>query len=189
MSWLTNRRRGAGKKDESILPSGYTKLDYVANTSNSYLRPGITISNSDIIEIEFTPSAYSGLKFICGGANTSAGAANFFLATTLQQWQYRPSSAYTFQANVKYRVRLGSGLFEVNGQAINIPKGNISIVSFALFTDYGLDTRRFLGKIHSVKVDGKLNYIPCKGENNNVGFYDTYTKQLYLSQANPFVGG
>lgn len=189
MSWLTNRRMGVEKKDESILPSGYTKLDYVANTSNSYLLPGITISNSDIIEIEFTPSAYSGLKFICGGSNTAAGTANFFLATTLQQWQYRPSSAYTFQANVKYKVRLGSGLFEVNGQVINITKGNINNTQFALFTDNTLDSRRFLGKIHSVKVDGKLNYIPCKNINNSVGFYDTYTKQLYLAKANPFVGG
>ena len=186
MIW--HRRRGVGKK-EDVLPSGYTRLDYVENTSNSYLRPGVYISNDDIIEIEFTPSAYSGLKFICGGANVSSGVKNFFLATTLQQWQYRPSSSYTFSAGTKYKVRFGSGLFEVNGQSKNIDKGSINSVSLALFTDNTLDSRRFLGKIHSVKIEGKINYIPCKDETNNVGFYNTYDKNLYLSQANPFVGG
>lgn len=190
MSWLSLRKRIGGKKKSSILPDGYTLLDSVENTSDSHINDNtIYIDNDDVIEIDFTPSSYSGLKFICG-TNAGAGTTKFFLATTLQQWQYRPSHSYTFAAGTRYNVKLGSGIFVVNGEFQTIQSGNIEDTPFSLFTDTSSDTRRFLGKIHSFKVDGKINLIPCISPTNVVGFYNAVTGRFYGSQStNPFVGG
>lgn len=187
MGYLIYGRRFSNGTD--VLPKEYTILDYVENISTSFIRTGYIINNNDIIEIDFTPSAYTGIKFICGGSNVSVGVNNFFLATTLQQWQYRPSSSFQFKAGKRYNVRFGSGLLEVNGQALSMNKGTISNTTFSLFSDNGADSRRFLGKIHAVNVKGKISFIPCKNSENIIGFYNLYDKLFLKSNSTPFNGG
>ena len=64
MGMMINRRRVMdGKK--GLLPSGYTQLEYIENTSNAYIYTGIDLSVLDRMEVVFSWNNNAGGVIVC----------------------------------------------------------------------------------------------------------------------------
>ncbi len=191
------------EQEEVELPEGYTRLNYVAPAGYQYIDTGIIGADIKrcIYEIEVTGEPSNGghilsttnmyMPFPKGG-NTKVIMANY-----CGNEAKAAQSAYDWQLNTRYKIEFNEGAVYVNDQLLyTLTKGSNNPQKMYMFTYGGTPTDaryRFSGKLYSFKYYDtsdtlRVNYIPCRNSNNEVGLYNTVTGTFKKSSASALVG-
>lgn len=182
---LLRRRFGGNKK--SILPSGYTQLEYLVG-NGAFINAGLRTTNPHKYECELM-WFYLNTRQITG-----ANGGNFFGISNTGEWQNgHPSSQSTgVQANAgqwyhvtQYRLDRPTEL-TVDGILINTYNPtNIENDIYLFNTSTTANTAAKYVAMKYFKVwDGDdlvRHFIPCIDPNNVIGMYDTVNDVFYNS--------
>lgn len=182
-----------------LLPSGYTKLAYLENTTGAFFSLP-TITNNSRVEIYFAPylSLTSGSYSCIFGrdssmqlAYTSAGKASRGNAT---------SSSIYYQEGVVAKVEgcisaiLANAFYKIDDTNINLARASSTGITYFVFAAYSNGNYNAKGKMFSFKMwDASdvliKDLIPCIDPNNVYGMYDIITDTFYSSDnQNAFTG-
>ena len=187
----------------SILPSGYTQLDYIENTSNAFifLPP---ISSGTKIETYFAPDLNNIPRTygcICGVdsnlqiAFLPAGKANVGNATSLNVFYTNGVKA---KVNATFDASSSNSAYIVNDVNTNLHRAYTSTYKFAVFGASSNNTSATYiarGKMYSFKMWNSSDVlihdlIPCTDPNNIYGMYDIVGEIFYSSEnSDTFSGG
>lgn len=183
-------------KSQSMLPSGYTQLEYIEASGTQHIDTGFIPNNRTSIELDF--------QYL--GSRTGTDVHNLFGARTstyekvFAMW-INSTNAFPHYGNVSYTDH---GAFTLTTTDRNIYKYNKNIAtagsetitctettfnsgySLCLFTmkdSTGIDTRKAPGRLYGCKIydDDKLvrNYVPCRRDDGAVGLYDLVDDVFY----------
>ena len=183
--------RGNSNQDTSILPTGYTQLDYIESTGTQYINTDLALFNTSDHEIiiDFEPTQFYNYNSIWGST---------YDADTFEAWVYgtgalamrynysRYGSDNTISVNSRYLIKVkkeNTALSKiVNNTLIGTGTGSTKITDakFLLFVS-GSDYGKY--KLYSCKLyrDNILvrNYVPCKNASDEVGLYDLVSKTFF----------
>ena len=212
MGNLLNMSGGSLLEKGGLLPSGYTQLEYIENTSNAYIDTGIVPNRDFGIEMDC---------YILTEISTSAASAKLFGSSVfnngfwggimMSTYPTKPGGQSTWcEANVvgSFDPKL-KGYERITLNCINnvytAPDGTITYINyrndnliygtcylFNIHTDRTLTTAGL--RVYNTKIYEKINivrnFIPCINPNNVVGMYDTVNGVFYSSpNGTAFVAG
>lgn len=191
------RRRFGGKK--SILPSGYTQLNYIENQRGKTSRFFVSQSVDFRVAFEFAPNllSISGTYSCMFGANSNFQAA--FQPTGKAYIGNAASSAVFFATDVKALVECditknaSTANYYVDGVDTGIRRAS-SASTWCFFAATTTGQFPAGGKMYSFKMWNNndeliMNLIPCKDTNNVCGMYDIVNNVFYSStSSDPFTG-
>ena len=192
---MINRRRYMGEVKESILPPGYTLLDYIENNSAAYINLNIKTSPSHRYEFEiYSNTGNNSAIFGSGGTDV----ANYMLWSVRFPSDgikfYLPTSNYYLSSRDdkfhKFIVDFPNSFVQFdNEEQISIYNTSSTILFYSEFlfaysrvgnVDAGY---RLLGGCKSYKVfDNNVpicDLIPCMSADNIVGMYDIVREQFF----------
>lgn len=189
MNAVLAHRRRLMEMGGSLLPRGYTQLEYIVNPSTAYINTNIALADTDSLRIVFTASNTS---FFITGRNGSSATARMFVLYNRQQWNTRPSSSFNIADAQKHDLLMSNGSITIGNVGKTFTGGTIqdtgSIVICAAWDNTGiaLDSRRMEGKIYLVEIkdtngDYRFNGIPAKDSGGSVGLYDIVTQAFFTS--------
>lgn len=169
-----------GTTTDPVLPSGYTRLEYVQGTGEKNLPLGIGATTNDVIVIDLQdPSETSGSTNIYCSHGDKAG--RWFGRISTGKYGIGNSSANII--NVMASVRTVCTLYYTDTTTFHLEANGLSATrvsagvwgSWNLFGESSYSTCR----IYSFKLTRSgtdvMNLVPCKNSDNKVGFYDTVT--------------
>ena len=167
-----------------VLPSGYTKLNYIENTDKSYILLNYKANNNTIVETTLSYNSTSGdpvpygcdhwyeyrnsgfIVFLSPSLNVDFGNQRFNLnkSIDIDTW-------YTFQQSQDGFFLNSNKLTNFNSQTFTCTN------NFAIFTfGAGLSGNSFLnGKMKAISVKDlteNFELIACKNPNNEIGMCD-----------------
>lgn len=177
------------------LPTWYTQLDYIGLDGVWYFNTGVTLADTDKLDITFTTSPdYTGTYFL-GGRNGSSGQNIWFISPSanLVQWNDRPSSV-SMPTGTKVFLKLKSGELVYTALGTKTTKtftgGSISstwaCLIWGVWDNNNVDSRRFYGYIHKRQIlDStdtlRFNWVPCKNSSDQYWLYDTVSNTFIQS--------
>ena len=184
------------------VPDGYTQLDGITGDGNAYIYLGVTLDENDEVEVDFTmPSTATTSRSIFGyryGASSNNIAVMIGGTGSLVcDWNNSDYATYRFtatpSAGARYKAVLdktGRYLYDNNGNVVasntttcpdTIATSNVFLFYLGGNPAYTGENSKFNGTVHSVKVAGKCNLVPCKNASNEVGMYDTLNGVFYTA--------
>lgn len=199
---LFDRRRAltAMSGEQSGLPSEYQQVEYIVNGNaegidyggQAYLDLDMSVTNEDIIRVEFRPVLYNlqGGKNLLGG-RSSATSNNIELI--YEDYWYLDYGSYAInrvdlgisgQTQSFVNLQITSEGATVNGTAYALaPVASFATPNFYLFNTYNAyrpKPRR--AWVKSFEVVGKCNLIPCyRKADGEIGMYDTIRKRFFTN--------
>lgn len=182
------------KEEEPIpvLPSGYTQVEYVETTGNSYVNlqidPYSALTNSYTLETRLSSYTQSSFAYLISSENARTnpyyGVGLRWNNGTFQAFGGSYESAHDTTVQ---QIDNGDGTssFTLNCDSVTNTNNNIP---FTLFCGYYSNNPWRFGKAMfyslSLTMNGNIerNLIPCKRDNDDVaGFYDTVYGVFYTS--------
>ena len=188
----------------SILPDGYTLMQYVENSpgNSAYINTGVNPTTQTGFYID--AYSYDSLSGSSGygclfGSRVSSGHSDYQLSTysgtydgvtyagLLRTGAHGSGSAHNAHLSVNTRivVELSGNTYTVNGVSYSapaylVPEGK-SIFLFALNQNGTIIQNGHL-RVYSFSLvqngNKVIDYIPCKNPNNVVGFYDLVSQSF-----------
>lgn len=201
MNLMLRRRAMMGiAGDDIVLPDGFTRLQYIYNTSNAYIDTGVLIDSNDTIDTQWEELTghNTGDRMVCGVLLKSFNI-NLYYGTTRPFMAWGNSGGFQINS-LDQRIRVEKGMFYgYNGGAVSIvvDKTSFSYATtkpFYLFCwNNGNDVPQYPLKQTGIKyftIKGKWNGIPCTDPNNVVGMYDVVNGNFHTSpNGTAFVAG
>ena len=196
---------GSGEGEGGDLPAGYTRLQYIYNTSNAYIDTGIAVGNTDEVDCFWlNAGAPGGDKALFGARDT----------TSMYSWVNRYGSGG--QVYFRWGAKVSGNYVTINGRILI--KNNICYLykddgvtplyswdsnagtfqmttTLALFAQHDAVTNSLRYPCKGVgleyfKIVGKFDAIPCINNNNVVGMYDIVSQTFFSSpNGTAFVAG
>lgn len=182
-----------GEKPQTpVLPSGYTEVEYVETTGNSYVNlqidPYSALTNSYTLETRLSSYTQSSFSYLISSEYASSSP---YYGVGLR-WNYGTFQAFggSYESAHDTTVQQidngdGTSSFTLNCDSVTQTNNNIP---FTLFCGYYNNNPWRWGKARfyslSLKMNDNLerNLIPCKRDNDDVaGFYDTVYGVFYTS--------
>ena len=175
-----------------VLPSGYTQVEYVETTGNSYVNPQIdpysALTNSYTLETRLSSYTQSSFAYLISSEYASS-SPDYGVGLRWNNGTFQAFGGSYESANdtTVAQVNNGDGTssFTLNCDSVTHTNNNIP---FTLFCGYYNNNPWRYGKARfyslSLTMNGNLerNLIPCKIDNDNVaGFYDTVYGVFYTS--------
>ena len=173
------------------LPSGYTKLNYIENTGNSYILLNYKANNNTIVEATLSYNSTSGDQAPYGcdhwGQYRNSGFL-VFLSPSLSvdfgnqrvglSQGVNIGSWYTFKQSQEGFFLNGNKLTSFNSQTFTCTN------NFAIFTfGASVSGNSFLnGKMKAISVKDlteNFELIACQNSNNEIGMYDVVNNVFY----------
>lgn len=197
MIGLLQRRRAMMEQAQgSVLPEGYTQLNYIENTNNAsfLIRQSVPFR----YETEFAPDLtnVSGQYACIFGTNSSYQAA---FVSNGKAHIGNATSANIFYANgVKAKVSgqvtssSSTTTYIVDGVDTGLRRSSTTVVWYFFSGGNSYEAR---GKMYGFKMwdtNDELvhHFIPCKDPNDVCGMYDIIGETFYSSlTSHPFIGG
>ena len=182
-----------------VLPSGYTKLNYIENQGNAstYIDTNYVANANTTLRalVSVNTTGYNSMGYIGTyryGFNLSPTIFRAYINTGEQQF---PT---TIQTNTKYLIEIDNITKKVSLN--NTLLGTIGTISYPIGGTYwigrfnGYNGDYFNGKIycHEFLENGipVQKMIPCEDGNGNIGKYDVVTDTFFANQGtNPFISG
>ena len=193
---------GACEQTDDVLPSGYTRLDYVTCTSNSRIDTDIIGDQTTVIKARFrVPELQNMYVYACQHSSNTRGITSY-ITPTVGNWRFGDqTTTIGFEANKWYETIQSATGISVNGTLY--PYGEVNefttpytiILGTSHASTGGYGTAYFRGDLgeFSIEKGGVLvaNYIPCKNNSTNkYGFYDTISETFKASETvNAFTAG
>ena len=186
-------------KGASVLPSGYTELEYIESTGTQYIDTGIKPNQDTSIEIEAIPSAvgetYLGEGFCPYAAGVSNNDSAFECYTSHDQYEfdYDGQIAYLATATVGDVLKINHSKnvvsLTVNGAdaytQIFEYKSFESPYTLTLFARHRASLVYSKGKIKKCKIkSGDTlvgDFYPAKSINGTIGLYDLVNSAFYTN--------
>ena len=210
---MINRRRVCGSK-KGLLPSGYTQLEYIENTSNAYIDTGIVPNRDFGIEMdcyiltEISTSATSAKLF--GSSTFNNGAWGGIVIATYptkhggqSSWSVNVWESFDPKLKAYERITL-----KCINNVYTAPDGTITYINykndnniygtcylFFIHSDRGISASSLSQlRVYNTKIYERYNvvrnFISCKNPQNVVGMYDTVNDVFYSSpNGTAFVAG
>ena len=185
---------GACEQIDNVLPSGYTRLDYVTCNNGCRVDTDIIGDQTTVIKARFRfPELQNMYVYACQSSNNTRGITAY-CTPTVGNWRYGDqTNTIGFEANKWYETIQSASGVSVNGtlypyETVNdfdTPYTIILGTSHSSTGGYG--TAYFKGDLgeFSIEKGGVLvaNYIPCKNDTTNkYGFYDTVSETFKPSE-------
>lgn len=194
MASLLNMSSSSLLKKGSLLPSGYTQVEYIENTGYAYIDTGYILDFTETINIKISVSDYVRPY---GGVfgNYKDERSNI---TRIIQANGDPTHAYCYFNN---RATAGgtyvsiNGLNQINEYSLNSHYCIVNGIRYDQSTVKGDDTfndKIYLfsnlltyaivkAKLYHFEITSHRNMVPCINPNNVVGMYDTVEGKFYSS--------
>lgn len=196
----------------SILPEGYTRLEYIENPlgKSAWFSTGIYTSTTINFKIDFVSYddfASSGFNVIIGGASIT-DFRDYSLSTRSDEGSGNSGSivlgdsnyifnAHLPQKNTRFTAELIGSTYSIGNITQPVTRGAFGNYTIYVFASNirNLDVRlNSHGRLYSLKMlDGNTtvrNYIPCLNLNDVVGVYDTIGRAFVGSAGrDQFVAG
>ena len=186
------------------LPSGYTKLEYIQNDIDSYIKTGVLDGTDDLsYEADFTYVSGSGYRYVLGaygGDNLKNTVLYINLSGDIGGWV---NKGYTnaimtsgiVSENQRIKCYADSTKFVVNDTTktstdIGAQRDGVELYLFRRNGDgknyTAQTTSNAIIKLHSLKIKMKnvavRNFIPAmRNSDGEIGLYDTVTKQFFTN--------
>ena len=182
-----------------VLPSGYTKLNYIENQGNA----------STYIDTNYVANGNTKLRALVS-INTTGHNSMGYIGTYRYGFNLAGSQLYSYVngSNYLYAVNTSIGqkrLVEIDNISKNVLLdgvviGTMATISYPIGGTYwigrlnGYNGEYFNGKIycHEFLENGVSvqKLIPCEDGNGNIGKYDVVTDTFFANQGtNPFISG
>ncbi len=203
----TVSRTGYTLKGWSVLPEGYTQVEYITFNESQYIDTGVPSKQTLKIESEFSTTVNKKLFF---GARRISSADSlvfgYFTSNTAYVGFGTRSDAYTTTINAmdgnKHKVVLSNDIYQIDDVNQTISNrgtlANFYNIYIGTWNNAGTaDSRMFNGKVYSFKIyDSEVlvrDYIPCIEESTGkVGLYDLVSGEFFgnsNSSGNDFTAG
>ena len=182
-----------------VLPSGYTKLNYIENQGNA----------STYIDTNYVANGNTKLRALVS-INTTGYNSMGYIGTYRYGFDLTGSqlSAWVNTGSYGYAVNTSIGqkrLIEIDNIAKNVLLDGVVIGTMATIS-YPVGGTYWIGRLNNWNAayfNGKIYYheflengipvqklIPCEDGNGNIGAYDVVTDTLFANQGtNPFISG
>lgn len=194
-----SRRRYMGAKGGSILPEGYTQLEYIENINNSYIDTGCQLDFTETIDCDIAVMDYTQYGYLFAEYdNDTSNCTRVILSVNagydlLSYYNTKASGGSEALAPCPYFDRINISLTPTGCYFNNV---FYERTNFTQGTAYNgnmhilFRTNPAKARIYYFGISGKRNMIPCISPNNVVGMYDTIGNQFYSSLSNTaFVAG
>lgn len=193
------RRLMMAQKRENILPEGYTRLQYIYNTSDAYIDTGVAVGSTDIIEFAYLKAVNSSNnndKCIWGARDTTSmycWVNDYMNADQIYfRWGGKASGNYSYSKSSALDITVVNGVFTwvCRGQARS---WNSNAGTFQMTTTITLFAQNDGTKPGTVRfpcmnrgityfmIEGKWNGIPCIDPDGVVGMYDIVNQRFHSS--------
>ena len=179
------------------LPTWYTQLDYIGLDGVWYFNTGITLADTDKLDITFTISPDYTWTYFLWGKNGSAGQSIWFISPSanLVQWNWRPTSVnIPIGTKVFFQLKSGEVVYTALGttDTKTFTWGSVGSTWACLIwaawegSLSNVDSRRFHGYVHKRQIlDStdtlRFNWVPCKNSSDQYWFYDTVSNTFIQS--------
>ena len=191
------------RKNESDLPSGYTRLNYLESTGTQYINMGITpyyVENKQLI-VDYKILNDFTENVVLFGASDNHYFCQLFASITYDkvglQWAsvgddiYK--NLYMNKDNIRHKINI-DGLnkkivcdnivYVLNKCIINNPPNNRNFYLFAL-NNNNIADRLISARIYEVKIKNGdelyQNFVPALDTTNKPCLYDTVSKQPFYN--------
>lgn len=172
------------------LPSGYTKLDKIVSAQNSYFMTDVKLTANDVIESTFRYTSFVSAKGTIF-TDRSANGYGFKMTSSSNIQSYRGGTPHNATASRSLSADEMSTLVIFENNSILLGD-TVLATGFAdggktsgNYMSIGEASQSIIGELGTLKVirNGVLfrKYVPCKNENNVVGFYELATETFYQS--------
>lgn len=194
-----------GGGGESILPAGYTRLQYIYNTSDAYINTGVAVGSTDKIVFAYKKainSSNTDNKAIWGAYQSSSMHCWVNDYKNAEQvyfrWGGKSSSNYNYTKSSALDITVENNVFtwEYNGETKTWSSGAGTFQMTTPITLFARNNGNALGNIcqnrgiTKFEIVGKWNGIPCINDNNVVGMYDTVSQTFFSSpNGTAFIAG
>lgn len=187
------------------LPTGYTQVEYITTDGTAYINTGITVAETDTLDISFNDTSSATTVMFITGRNGSDGQTMYFISpsSSLIQWKGRPAGV-TFAKNLDYNLVLKSGEVTYTNAYGTTTKtftgGSVADTGACLIgagwnNNNTTDSRKFIGNISKWQIKDssnnlRFNGVPCYNSSDVYGLYDTVSNTFFPSiGTNDFTGG
>lgn len=190
-------KSGGGGGD---LPAGYTRLQYIYNTSNAYIDTGVLIDSNDTIDTQWEELTDHNAedRMVCGVV-PKVFSINLYYGMTRPFMAWGDSGGFQV-TSFDQRVRVERGLFYgYRGGAVwmTVDKTSYSYVTtgplYLFCRNNGNNAAQYPLRQTGIKyftIEGKWNGIPCTDPNGVVGMYDVVNGNFHTSpNGTAFIAG
>ena len=196
-------------KTPTILPSGYTQLEYIKCEGAQYINTGFIPTGNTRLILDFQLDRKDGQALFCGGRTAASGSdpvsyTAFFgnSAGTIRRDYYGASKTTTKSWNAGDRIVFDANknITTINGDStllsnFTLNTSSTSIMPIVLFTtcyqassDSSItlsDSNWAYYKVFSCKIyDNDIltrNFLPAKNSSGTLGLYDTLNSKFYTN--------
>ena len=183
--------KGKSEQATSILPEGYTQVEYIESTGTQYIDTNYTPVQGDDLEFKnVTAESFNNI----GEAIFSAGTGDFQLillgVSNVLYYKYFQSGdalGISFSNITNGNIRITNGnLYIDNILKLEANYGGTVNTSLNIFRRAN-NTSYFIGKIGEIIISNngiiKRDFIPCyRNSDNEIGLYDTVNDVFYTNQ-------
>ena len=182
-----------------VLPSGYTKLNYIENQGNA----------STYIDTNYVANGNTKLRALAS-INATGSNSMGYIGTYRYGFNLTGSQLYTYVNTSFYRytekASIGQKkLVEIDNISKKVSLDGVVIGTMATIS-YPIGGTYWIGRLNNYNSEyfnGKIYYheflengvsvqklIPCEDGNGNIGMYDVVTDNFFANQGtNPFISG
>ena len=179
-----------GKK--GLLPSGYTQVEYIENTSTAYINTGVNGALSNSYEIKFSVTNLTAKQVVFGDWYPQITSQLVFSKdNNTIRYYVGDLDMCTIPLDVLPHIMIYNGITKtgaLDGVSIgNVAKKTSGQVQYLFAANRSDVTKREYGKCRGyyckMESNGEpvRNYIPCISPTNVVGMYDTVEGKFYSS--------
>lgn len=182
------------------LPAGYTRLQYIYNTSNAYIDTGVLLDSNDTVDTQWEELTghNGGDRMICG-ILPNAFSINLYYGTINPHMAWGASGGFRYKSPDQ-RVRVERGMFYAYRDGVVIGTYDKTPYTFTttkplyLFCwNNGNNVNQYPLKYTGIKyftIEGKWNGISCTDPNGVVGMYDIVNGNFHTSpNGTAFIAG
>lgn len=187
-----------GNTEETGLPRGYTRVEYLESTGTQYINTSYYPNNLTDVECKFmfnqlpsnaVPSVFgvrasnnSVQQFLTSVSNGVLWIVNGLNNNSIPSIRPVVNTEYILRITPQKAYWNGTEIYTMTRSVANCP--NLSMLMFGRNTYSGL-ANQFSGKIYYLKIyeAGVLvrNFIPCMNSSNVAGMYDTVNGVFYAN--------
>lgn len=173
-------------RDVSILPEGYTQLEYIQSSGTQYIDTGFIPTNNTNLEVDFYPTVAQDAGGIAW-CETTFGQNMYGIDMIGSLFGTQSNLDHKFPASARHIVKIEDGVFTDNGVRYWTPNmqtftAGAALCIFAAGLPNG-PTQYFIGRIFGLRLwqDDTIirDFVPCTHLSGSVGLYDLVGKKFY----------
>ena len=178
------------KVTKSVLPDGYTQIEYIETTGTQYIDTGFKPNQNTKFEVDLNVTNTGCHVFGARTAYLNKAFVLFWASNSDYCIQMADSdfNGGTFDTTKRYKVTMTSSqLFLDDNLQASYSVGDFQCEQNAwLMSCYSSNSSEYArGKLYSAKIyDGNTlirNFIPCKNSSGTIGLYDIVNSQFYTN--------